>query len=425
LSSDFVDPRKLSEADDEDETSIQTVATDLLAWEYGADLPEVEVTPEQLDSAEALYMRDIRRYNLLTAHEEVELAETREVGEHAAEILRGRVLELIDLFGPVGLSSADCIGLERLRVATGTSRIVDLVEWVQRTWQRFLSGLLHSHTSLDTAISERIDFVQIDGEVADLLKMAKKGAVARQRLIECNLRLVVSVARKYAGRGMPLLDLVQEGNVGLDRAVSKYDPRTGYRFSTYAYWWIRQAVSRALADQGRVIRLPVHVVERLTAIARVSRHLEQSLGRRPNADEIAVELKIPVLQVEEAQRASRATLSLEKPLGLDGDLDDLTLGDALADDLNLGPEALASRQLLVDELERVLQMLTPREQTVLKLRFGLGKGVADKETGPMSTLAEIGDELNMSRERVRQIEAEALAKLRLSPQLRKLQAFLE
>ncbi len=425
MSTDFVDPLKLSEADDEEETSIQTVATDLMAWEYGADLPEVEVTPEQLDSAEALYMRDIRRYNLLTAQEEVELAETREVGEHAAELLRGRIIEMVDLFGPVGLSSADCIALERLKVTTGSPRIVDLIDWVQRTWQRFLSGLLHSQKSLDKAIAQSIDLVHVDAEVADGLRMAKKGAVARQRLIECNLRLVVSVARKYAGRGMPLLDLVQEGNVGLDRAVSKYDPRTGYRFSTYAYWWIRQAVSRALADQGRVIRLPVHVVERLTAIARVSRQLEQSLGRRPNAEEIAVELKIPVLQVEEAQRASRATLSLEKPLGLDGDSDDLTLGDALADDLNLGPEALASRQLLVDELERVLQMLTPREQTVLKLRFGLGKGVADKETGPMSTLAEIGDELNMSRERVRQIEAEALAKLRLSPELRKLQSFLE
>jgi len=375
LSTDFVDPLKLSEADDEEETSIQTVATDLMAWEYGADLPEVEVTPEQLDSAEALYMRDIRRYNLLTAQEEVELAETREVGEHAAQLLPALEKDLSDL---------------------------------SKRYAR-------SHP----------DYAALEAKVRELGGKAREGARARRKLIECNLRLVVSVARKYAGRGMPLLDLVQEGNIGLDRAVSKYDPRTGYRFSTYAYWWIRQAVSRALADQGRVIRLPVHVVERLTAIARVSRQLEQTLGRRPNADEIAVELKIPVLQVEEAQRASRATLSLEKPLGLDGDSDDLTLGDALADDLNLGPEALASRQLLVDELERVLQMLTPREQTVLKLRFGLGKGVADKETGPMSTLAEIGDELNMSRERVRQIEAEALAKLRLSPELRKLQSFLE
>ena len=383
------DPSRLSEADDGEEPYLHAGTTDLVAWEYGADLPEVEVTPEQLDSAEALYMRDIRRYNPLTAQEEVELAETREVGEHAALLLPALEKDLADL---------------------------------SKRYAR-------SHP----------DYAALEAKVRELGGKAREGARARRKLIECNLRLVVSVARKYAGRGMPLLDLVQEGNIGLDRAVSKYDPRTGYRFSTYAYWWIRQAVSRALADQGRVIRLPVHVVERLTAIARVSRQLEQTLGRRPNADEIAVELKIPVLQVEEAQRASRATLSLEKPLGLDGDSDDLTLGDedhdwtlrdltlgdALVDDLSLGPEALASRQLLVDELERGLQMLTPREQTVLKLRFGLGKGVADKETGPMSTLAEIGDELNMSRERVRQIEAEALAKLRLSPELRKLQSFLE
>lgn len=375
LSTDFVDPLKLSGVEEDEESSIQTVATDLMAWEVGAALPEVEVTPEQLDSAEALYMRDIRRYNLLTAHEEVELAETREVGEHAEQLLPAM--------------EKDLVKLERLYT--------------------------RAHP----------DYVAYEQKYRQLAAKAREGARARRKLIECNLRLVVSVARKYAGRGMPLLDLVQEGNIGLDRAVSKYDPRTGYRFSTYAYWWIRQAVSRALADQGRVIRLPVHVVERLTAIARVSRQLEQSLGRRPNAEEVAAELKIPVLQVEEAQRASRATLSLEKPLGIDGDSDDLTLGDALADDLSLGPEALASRRLLVDELERVLQTLTPREQTVLKLRFGLGKGEADKETGPMSTLAEIGDELNMSRERVRQIEAEALAKLRLSPELRKLQSFLE
>ncbi|HVG97235.1 MAG TPA: sigma-70 family RNA polymerase sigma factor [Chloroflexota bacterium] len=344
-------------ASDEEEVALSLPVTEETAWEYGAELPEVEVTPEQLDSAEALYMRDIRRYNLLTAEEEVSLAETREVGEAAAERLR----------------------------------------------------------SLPPDHNRRVE----------LEPLARAGAAARRRLIECNLRLVVSVARKYAGRGMPLLDLVQEGNIGLDRAVSKYDPRTGYRFSTYAYWWIRQAVSRALADQGRVIRLPVHVVERLTAIARVSRELEQQEGRRPTPAEVAERLGIPQVQVEEALRASRATLSLEKPLGLDGDSDDLTLGDALADDLSLAPDALASRTLLVDELERVLHGLSAREQVVLKLRFGLGKGEADKETGPAYTLAEIGEELGMSRERVRQIEAEALAKLRNSVELRKLQSYLE
>ena len=345
-------------AEEEEETALAAPVSSETAWEYGVELAqEPEVTAEQLDSAEALYMRDVRRYNLLTAQEEVLLAETREVGEAAAERLR--------------------------------------------------------------ALSPR------DDRRPELEPLAGAGAAARRRLIECNLRLVVSVARKYSGRGMPLLDLVQEGNIGLDRAVTKYDPRTGYRFSTYAYWWIRQAVSRALADQGRVIRLPVHVVERLTAIARVSREFEQECGRRPNPAEVAERLGVPLPQVEEALRASRATLSLEKPLGLGGDSDDLTLGDALADDIALAPEAMASRTLLVDELERVLQSLTPREQVVLKLRFGLGKGEADKETGPAYTLAEIGEELGMSRERVRQIEAEALAKLRESPALKRLQSYLD
>src|SRR5581483_9065133 len=299
--------------EEEEEGALSLPITEETAWEYGAELPEEAVTPDQLDSALALYLRDIRRYNLLTPEEEVSLAETREIGEAAAEKLR---------------------------------------------------QLPPDHP-----------------DRPELERLAKEGAKARRRLIECNLRLVVSVARKYAGRGMPLLDLIQEGNIGLDRAVTKYDPRTGYRFSTYAYWWIRQAVSRALADQGRVIRLPVHVVERLTAMARITREFEQAYGRRPTAEEVAERLQIPVAQVQEALRASRATLSLEKPLGLDGDSDDLTLGDALADDSSLAPEAVASRILLVDELERVLRSLTPREQVVLKLRFGLGKGEADKETG--------------------------------------------
>jgi RNA polymerase primary sigma factor len=345
--------------DDDEETALATPVSEATAWEYGADVPpaEPEVTADQLDSAEALYMRDVRRYNLLTAQEEVTLAETREIGEAAGERLRH--------MGPS------------------------------------------------------------DPQRRELEPLARAGLAARRRLIECNLRLVVSVARKYSGRGTPLLDLVQEGNIGLDRAVTKYDPRTGYRFSTYAYWWIRQAVSRALADQGRIIRLPVHVVERLTAIARVTRELEQEDGRRPSPAQIAERLGVPVLQVQEALRASRATLSLEKPLGLEGDGDDLTLGDALSDDIMLAPEAQASRSLLVDELECVLRELTPREQVVLKLRFGLGRGVADKEVGPAYTLAEIGEELGMSRERVRQIESDALAKLRESPALRRLQSFLD
>src|SRR5919108_330598 len=295
--------------------------TQEVAWEYGADLPEEPVTPEQLDSAEALYMRDIRRYNLLTPEEEVELAETREAGEAAAEQVRR----------------------------------------------------LPPH----------------DPRRSELEVLARAGTAARRRLIECNLRLVVSVARKYAGRGMPMLDLIQEGNIGLDRAVTKYDPRTGYRFSTYAYWWIRQAVSRSMADQGRVIRLPVHVVERLTAMARIGREFEQQEGRRPTACEVAERLGLPLVQVQEAWSASRMTLSLDQPVQA-GD-DELTIGSSVADDPARAPEELATRTVLVDELERVLGALAPREQVVLKRRFGLGTGLADGDIGPGARLAGGGE----------------------------------
>jgi RNA polymerase primary sigma factor len=329
----------LAEDDDDSSadpwTDISTLADEGPAAFHPSPRDEEAATDELMAGGPAsLYLREISRARLLTAEEEVELAQQLEAGKEA-----------------------------RAQLEAGVA----------------------------------------DEQRPALEKLVEVGEEARRRLIESNLRLVVSVARKYLGRGLSFLDLVQEGNIGLQRGVEKYDWRRGFRFSTYAYWWIRQAVSRAVAEQSRTIRLPVHVVEQLTKLYNVARELERDLGRQPTPAEIGEQMGISGERVEEAFRAARVPISLETSIGDEGDS---TLADLVADDIGRGPAEEAEETVFGQALDRSLaERLTPREADVLRLRYGL----TDNHE---RTLAEVGKELGISRERARQLEAEAMRKLR-------------
>ena len=355
LEANKVDVLRISDGDDEDDDIILDDEDEVEVEKIDLSVPE----GVSVEDPVRMYLKEIGKVPLLSADEEIELAQKMEAGSVAVEkipLLKERLAE------------------------TGDEQEKE----------------------------------EIQAEIKALQLDVDRGSDAKKRLAEANLRLVVSIAKRYVGRGMLFLDLIQEGNLGLIKAVEKFDYRKGYKFSTYATWWIRQAITRAIADQARTIRIPVHMVETINKLIRVSRQLLQELGREPTPEEIAEEMKMPVERVREILKISQEPVSLETPIGEE---EDSHLGDFIKDDNVPVPADAATFTLLKEQLEEVLGTLTEREQKVLTLRFGL-------EDGRARTLEEVGKEFNVTRERIRQIEAKALRKLRHPSRSKRLRDFL-
>ena len=325
-------------------------------------------------------------------------------------------VEKIDLSVPEGVSVEDPVRMYLKEI--GKVPLLSAEEEIQLAEQMEAGNIASEKITIlknrmDDASDEEKE--ELKAEIKIQQRIVDKGSDAKKRLAEANLRLVVSIAKRYVGRGMLFLDLIQEGNLGLIKAVEKFDYTKGYKFSTYATWWIRQAITRAIADQARTIRIPVHMVETINKLIRVSRQLLQELGREPSPEEIAAEMNMPVERVREILKISQEPVSLETPIGEE---EDSHLGDFIKDDNVPVPADAAAFTLLKEQLEEVLGTLTEREQKVLTLRFGL-------EDGRARTLEEVGKEFNVTRERIRQIEAKALRKLRHPSRSRKLKDYLE